>query len=77
MTYSGDATSGEIWQEWTGADTEVKLSLADYIVEDYSFMGATLYTMYTYTCPQSTTNYNLIVDRIEVKCTPKANVATE
>ena len=71
MAYSGNSNSQEVWQEWTGSATEVTLALSDYVIEDVTILGATLYTRYTYTIPETNTDKGVIIDRIEVKCVKK------
>lgn len=71
MQYSGNSNNQEVWQEWTGSATEVTLALADYIIEDVSGLGVTLYTKYTYTIPSTNSDKSLVIDRIEVKCVKK------
>ena len=75
MTYSGNSNSQEVWQEWTGSATSLTLALADYVIEDVSGLGITLYTRYTYTIPQTDKNNSVIVDRIEVKCIKKSTTS--
>lgn len=70
MDYHDDTDAGSGSHQWTGDGTQsVTLSLADYYV-----MNNILSNSYTYRYAVATQNLNkyIIVDRIEVKCTPKS-----
>lgn len=70
MDYSEDITSGTGTHQWTGEGQQsVTLILADYFVNDQG--GSRKYS-YQYKNTAEYPNENIIIDRIEVKCTKKS-----
>lgn len=70
MDYNEDATSGTGTHQWTGDGRQsVTLVLTDYFVNDQA--TSRKYT-YQYTRTATYPNEYIIIDRIEVKCTPKS-----
>lgn len=70
MDYSDDETSGTGTHQWAGTGRQsITLVLRDYFV--YNNLGTQSYT-YTYDTAKTDLNKYIIIDRIEVKCTPKS-----
>ncbi|MBQ7900009.1 MAG: DUF4906 domain-containing protein [Bacteroidales bacterium] len=74
MEYNEDVSSGVGWHQWTGSGTDsVTLSLSDYSVST-DLSGLSLVTTYKYAKASTNLSRYVVIDRIEIKCTP---IATE
>ena len=72
MDYSDDSDSGTGTHQWTGAGRDaVTLFLADYLVST-NMDGFSVVNVYQYTNTPRQPGESIIIDRIEVKCTPKS-----
>lgn len=73
MTYSDNAKSGEVWQQWTGLSSSVTLVLSDYIYNRIAVTDTD--GTYTYKRAETDMSKSFVISKIEVKCSPKPNVA--
>lgn len=72
MDYNDDSGSGTGTHQWTGAGRDaVTLVLADYLVAT-NLDGFSIVNVYQYTNTPRQPGESIVIDRIEVKCTPKS-----
>ena len=70
MDYSEDGSKG--WQQWTG-DGQSAVTL---VLADYAKVNNVISNLYKYQKANTKLSENIIIDRIEVKCTKKTTTAS-